>query len=81
MSHQRLYGGDKKARKILNDRESSWPSYTLTPEERKKVKGILRNTRKTCSCWMCSNKRKREGPPIREIKQLDTEEIDANRSF
>ena len=34
--------------------------------------GILRKTRKLCSCWMCGRRRRYEGITIQERRQIES---------
>jgi len=38
-----------------------------------KALGLLANTAKPCSCWMCRNRRRDEGPPIKELRLIERE--------
>ena len=36
-----------------------------------RVVGMVTNTPKPCSCWMCGNKRKSEGPTLQELRGME----------
>lgn len=49
----------------------NWTRFSLGEDYEKVVFGSLRKTPKKCSCWMCRNRRKDEGPTFNELKQIE----------
>jgi hypothetical protein len=71
MSHQRLEVGERKAEQILRYRERNWYGWQTNIADRDRIKGILRDTRHPCSCFMCGHRRRWEGPAIRELRRVE----------
>ena len=69
MRGYRLQQANRVARRLFND-PSHWAQHT-DPQSRERVVGMLRKTRKPCSCWMCGHRRRYEGPTIQELRQGD----------
>jgi len=61
----------KRFKRECNKEEmtSNYYTYKAKESEIKRHLGKLRKTTCSCSCWMCRNLRKIEGPTIQEIKQ------------
>jgi len=70
MRGYRLQQANRIARKIFND-PNYWAAKYIDPQCRKHVLGILRKTRKRCSCWMCGHRRQYEGLTIQELRQIE----------
>ncbi len=71
MRGYRLQQANRIARKALNHPTYSWLVKLIDQHEYKNVLGILRKTRKRCSCWMCGNRRQYEGLTIQELRQTE----------
>jgi hypothetical protein len=56
-------------KRIKNNRREYWGE--VNKDERRL--GILLNTPKPCSCFMCRNRRKDEGLTLQELKSLERE--------
>jgi hypothetical protein len=70
MRGYRLQQGNKIAHRMLNTLRYSYIKY-LDQQERSKILGIFRKTQKSCSCWMCCNRRRYDGMKIQELRQID----------
>jgi hypothetical protein len=88
MRNRRFEQGVLKAERILRDRETRWYHYNvdeMSQHEQGRILGLLRETHKSCSCWMCGNPRRIHGEvTLGEIKQLcegdeQLEELGINR--
>ncbi len=70
MRGYRLQQANQIARKAFNN-----PTYCRNKDidlpYRKYALGLLRKTRKRCSCWMCGNRRQYEGLTIQELRQIE----------
>lgn len=75
MRGYRLQQANRIARRML-DTFTFCYIKCLEPQEREKVFGIMRKTQKRCSCWMCCNRRRYEGPKIQELRQIDNTDFD-----
>ena len=66
MIGNRLIVANHKANKALDDREYWRPAGD-------RIRGMLRKTRCTCSCWMCGHQRKYFGLTMQErrLKLID----------
>jgi hypothetical protein len=55
-----------------NTYECYWRWFTTTEKIQAYTRemGILRKTRKLCSCWMCGHRRRYEGPTMNERRQI-----------
>lgn len=69
MRGYRLQQANRIAQKAMRHRTYSYLVKNVGHHEYKHVLGILRKTRKRCSCWMCGNRRKYEGLSIQELRQ------------
>ena len=65
----RLNQADRIARKAFYDHRNQWWVEHLDGKDQQRAIGILRKTRKRCSCWMCGHRRRYEGPPIQKRRQ------------
>jgi hypothetical protein len=70
MRGYRLQRANRIARKLFRD-PSFWASKDTEPRHRRKVLGMLRKTRKPCSCWMCGHRRQHDGLTIQELRQIE----------
>lgn len=72
MRGYRLQQANKIARKAINNPMYWWTKH-IDPEHHEYTLGVLRKTRKRCSCWMCGNRRQYEGLTIQELRQMDNQ--------
>jgi hypothetical protein len=72
MRGYRLQQANRIARKLFYS-----PNFLrakgLDPKYHDIVLGMLRKTRKGCSCWMCRNRRQDEGLTFQERRQIEPE--------
>lgn len=66
MRGHRLEQADKKAKRRVKGMSFDFDDYK--PDYRQ-----YRKTTKRCSCWMCGNRRKHEGLPISELREMQDE--------
>jgi len=59
--------------------ERDWyPPFWPVPEDLLHQRALrFADNMKKCSCWMCRNRRELEGPPIREWRHLQCDEVRA----
>jgi hypothetical protein len=67
MRGYRLQQANRIARKIFSH-PTYWGAKYIDPQDREYALGILRKTRKRCSCWMCGNRRQYDGATIQEMR-------------
>lgn len=67
MIGERLEQANKKAKK-----RAEGISYYF--DDFKPDYHYYRKTTKRCSCWMCGNRRKHEGLPISELREMQDED-------
>jgi len=70
MRGYRLQQANQIARKAFNN-PTYWWTKAINPRYHKYALGVLRKTRKRCSCWMCGNRRQYEGLTIQELRQIE----------
>jgi len=70
MRGYRLQQANRIARKIFDD-PNYWVAKYLDPQSQEHTLGILRKTRKRCSCWMCGNRRQHDELTIQELRQIE----------
>lgn len=70
MRGYRLLQANRIARRIFNN-PTYWAAKYIEPQDYKYVLGVLRKTRKRCSCWMCGNRRQYEGLTFQELRQIE----------
>ncbi len=70
MRGYRLQQANQIARKAFNN-PTYWRTKNIDLQYRKYASGVLRKTRKRCSCWMCGNRRQYEGLTIQELRQIE----------
>jgi len=80
MHGYRLQQASRIARKIFNH-PTYWAAKYIDPQEREHALGILRKTRKPCSCWMCGNRRQYDGITIQEMRRREPEGEDQGRQY
>ncbi len=73
MRGYRLQKANRIARRIFYSPANLW-SKKIDSNCHDTIRGILRKTRKRCSCWMCRNRRKDEGLTIQERRQIEPED-------
>lgn len=65
----RLQQANRIARKAFNN-QKYWTKH-IDSKRHKYILGVMRKTRKRCSCWMCRNHRQDEGLTIQELRQIE----------
>jgi hypothetical protein len=70
MRGYRLQKANLIARKALNEPMNWWIMDVDSPEYERSL-GLLRKTKKRCSCWMCGHRRRYEGLTIQELRQIE----------
>ena len=68
MRGYRLQQATQIAHKIFNA-PNYWGAKYIDPKDIGIILGILRKTRKRCSCWMCGHRRRYEGLTIQERRK------------
>jgi hypothetical protein len=56
-----------------------WVAKRMETSDVKREIGILRKTRKLCSCWMCGHRRSYVGLTIQELRQIEHGSISVNK--
>lgn len=73
MRGYRLQQANRIARRLFYSPDYYRFVKDINPQDYNTVLGILRKTRKRCSCWMCRNRRQDEGLTFQERRQIETE--------
>ncbi len=66
-----LKRADRIARRVFYDPKYHWWAGYADGKLRQRAIGMLRKTRKRCSCWMCGHRRHYDGPPTQERRQME----------
>lgn len=61
----------KMWRRLKEDRNQHYNDLSCACWTDRKVMAFFKEQPKRCSCEGCGNQRKHQGPPIRELRQLD----------
>lgn len=67
-------------RRLKEDRNQHYEDLSCPCWHNKKAMAKFKEQPKLCSCWMCANARKLEGPTIQELKFL-AEPVDAQTDY